>query len=80
MPEKDGRGIKELVNSRRFEQVTGTACTILGLLFFAVPFIFSSVTTSSVIILWFFGALFVILGALLSPERTPIGEGGRFQA
>lgn len=79
MPNK-GRGIKELVLSRRFEQVSGAICTVLGVLLFLAPFVLPSVPTSSVIVMWFSGAFLVILGALLSSTRTPIGEGGRFQA
>lgn len=66
--------------SRRFEQISGAISTVLGIVLFIAPFVLTSVPTSSVIVMWFIGAFLVILGALLSSERTPIGDGGRFQA
>lgn len=76
----DYEGIREVVNSRRFEQVTGTVCMVLGLLLFVAPFVFVSGATSTVLVMWFVGAFLVIVGALFTSESSPIGEGGRFQA
>ena len=70
-----------LATSRRGEKVAAAVSTLLGLLLVAGPFtVLSGSNSGSVFVTFLGGGFFLVLGALLASERTPVGDAVRYQA
>lgn len=70
-----------MINSRRTEKILALVSTLIGVTLLVSPFtILSGMSSGWVLVVFLGGTFFLILGALLASERTPVGEAARYQA